>query len=83
MHRIAGGLAEAVEFTAYDDFRYRDIPFKDEKFRIKKNTIIAVIIRNGIVIIPDGNSTIKKGDKVIVITAGRKSRIDILNDIME
>lgn len=83
MHRIAGGLAEAVEFTAYDDFRYRDIPFKDEKFRIKKNTIIAVIIRNGIVIIPDGNSTIKKGDKVIVITAGRKSRLDILNDIME
>lgn len=82
MHRIAGGLAEAVEFTAYDDFRGKDIPLKDERFRIKKNTIIAVIIRNGLVIIPDGNSTIKKGDKVIVITA-RKSRLDILNDILE
>ena len=47
---------------------------------IKKNTLIAAIVRHGSVIIPGGGDCIRFGDSVIVITAGMI--IDELGDIM-
>ncbi len=81
MYKIAGGLAEAVEFSAYDNFRGKDIAFKSEQFKMKKDMIVAAIIRGDTVFVPDGMSQIHTGDKVIVVT-GKNSKLSTLNDIL-
>lgn len=81
IYKIADGQAEAVEFTAYETFAARDIPFRSEKFRTKKGILVAILIRGDQVIIPDGSSVIKTGDKVVVVT-DRSSRLNTLNDIL-
>lgn len=81
MYKIADGLAEAVEFTAYDTFAARNIPFRSEKFRTRKGVLAAILIRGGQVMIPDGSSVIKTGDKVVVVT-DRSNRLNTLNDIL-
>ena len=53
---------------------------KTLQFKLKKNIIIASVIHNEELIIPNGNSVIKKGDKVIIV-ADRKTDIERLNDI--
>ncbi len=78
---IAEGLAEVKELVAGSDFALRGIPFRDEKFRLKKGILITAIFRGGDMIIPSGNTTIEEGDQVI-ITASRKLKTRGLNDIV-
>ena len=78
---LAEGLAEIMEFPAGDDFKCLDIPFKDKAFKLKKDVLVAGILRDGKLIIPSGNTCINKGDRVI-ITASRKNRIRSLNDML-
>ena len=77
---IADGGAEAIEFLAYDNCKALDIPFSSKDFRLNKDVIIALIIRGGETIIPDGKSCIKSGDKVIAVTKSG-GRYNTLNEI--
>ncbi len=78
LYSLLSGKAEATEFKVLYDFKYTNIPLKELK--IKKDVLIAGIIRNRETIIPCGEDVIVEGDKVIVITAGL-SLVD-LSDII-
>ncbi len=79
LYRIAGGKAEAMEFLVSSATRNLKVPLKSLKLR--KGVLIAVIVRNGTVIIPEGSTCLEQGDDVIVIA--RDSGILDLNDIYE
>lgn len=82
LYQLAGGQAEAIEFIAYDNCKRLGIPFKQPEFKVKKDILIAMIIRQGEVIIPDGNSCIRSGDRVVAISK-RGHGLNILNDIFQ
>ena len=77
--RIMNDRAETLEFTVAASFNALDVPLKDVKF--SDNALLATIIRNGEVFIPDGDSVIKEGDTVIVVTTNEYT--DELNDLVE
>ncbi len=79
LYKLMGGNAEALEFKVQSDFKYVKIPLKD--MNLKRNTLIAGILRGKKVIIPSGNDTIEPGDRVIAMTAGHK--LQDLSDIIE
>ncbi|MBQ8857665.1 MAG: Trk system potassium transporter TrkA [Lachnospiraceae bacterium] len=79
LYRLVNNQVEALEFMAKTHEEIYDKPLKDLK--IKENCLIACIIRNNQVIIPDGNSCIKQGDNVIAVTTHKK--FDDLTDIFE
>lgn len=80
LYRLVNGQVEAVEFFAKKQGRnIYDKPLKDLK--IKESCLIACIIRDDTVIIPDGNSCIKQNDNVIVVTTHKN--FDDLTDIFE
>lgn len=81
MYLLNGGKVEAVEFQVTEQFSLCDVQFKDSKFSIKKGVLVALIIRNGQTIVPDGNSTIKSGDRIIVVSADVK--LTKINDIVD
>lgn len=80
LYQLAGGLAEAIEFIAYENCGKLEIPFKQPEFKVKKDILIAMLIRAGEVIIPDGNSCIRSEDRVIVISK-RGHGLNTLKDI--
>lgn len=79
LYKLMDGKAEALEFDAQDDPSYARIPLKDIKLR--PNTLVAGIIRGRKTIIPMGNDTILPGDKVVILTAGK--RMNDLADIVK
>lgn len=79
LYRLVNNQVEALEFLAKKQSRLYETPLKT--LRIKENCLIACIIRQNEVIIPDGNSTIQQGDNVIVVTMHKN--FDDLNDIFE
>ena len=81
-YNIADNRAEIMEFHATGDFPLLQIPFADKAFRLKKDVLIASILRDGQLIIPDGSTCIKEGDCVIV-TAAKHRYIRNLNEILQ
>ena len=79
LYRLVNGAVEAIEFAARKKARFYDKPLKELKF--KEGCLVACIIRDGEVIIPDGNSMIQLGDNVIVVTT--QMSFDDLADIIE
>lgn len=79
LYRLVNDRVEALEFLAKKNERFYNKPLKELK--IKDNCLIACIIRENEVIIPDGSSTIMLGDNVIVVTTHKN--FDDLNDIIE
>lgn len=79
LYRIAGGRAEAMEFLVSPATRNLNVPLKELKLR--QGILIAVIVRGGKVIIPQGSTCLELGDDVIVVA--RDSGILDLNDIYE
>ncbi|MBE7077398.1 MAG: Trk system potassium transporter TrkA [Clostridiales bacterium] len=77
LSRLVNNQVEALEFFAKKQGKIYDKPLKDLK--IKENCLIACIIRESQVIIPDGNSCIQRGDNVIVVTTHKQ--FDDLMDI--
>ena len=71
-------LTEEVEFLVNENSKIVDIPLKD--LSIKRNILIAAIVREGQVMIPGGNSVIKANDSVIVIS--HNHILDDLKDIL-
>ena len=77
LYRIADGGAEAMEFTVSPNTRNLGVALKD--LRLKPNILIAVLVREQEIIIPEGSTAMQAGDRVIVIS--KDSGIRDLNDI--
>ena len=61
-----GDKAEALEFTVVEGFKGVDIPLKE--LAIRKSVLIGGIVRDGEFILPSGDSVLKVGDRVIVVS---------------
>lgn len=79
LYRLVDNKVEALEFAAKKLSGIYNKPLKDLK--IKPNCLIAYIIRNNDVIIPNGNSEIRLGDNVVIVTANKS--YDDLTDAFE
>ncbi len=79
LYRLVNDQVEALEFLAKKQEDIYDKPLKELK--IKNNCLVACIIRENGVIIPNGNDCIKLGDSVIVVTTHKN--FDDLTDIFE
>ncbi len=80
LYKLMGGKAEALEFKVQPEFKYKNIPLKDMK--LKKDVLIAGIIRKRTAFIPSGDDEIIAGDKVVVIVKSTAQKMDDLSDIM-
>lgn len=79
LYRLVDNRVEALEFLAKRPESIYDIPLRE--LRIKKDCLIACIMRGTRVIIPDGSTCIRQGDSVIVVTTHKN--FDDLTDIFE
>lgn len=66
LHEIADGRAEALEFAISSKHAFLGKPLKS--LRIRKDTLLAAIIRAGACIIPGGDDVLKLDDNVIAVT---------------
>lgn len=76
LYRIVRGKVEAMEFLINEDSPVHDIPII--QMPIKNNVLIAAIYRRGDIIYPNGQTELKVGDRVVVVTT-----IKGLNDIKD
>ena len=79
LYRIAVNNVEAIEFKVPEDNLVSGVPLKD--LNIKKNLLIAYIMRGTQLIFPGGNDTIEAGDRVIIITT--EKYLNNINKILE
>ena len=79
LYKIADGSAEAMEFLVNDTTRHQGVPLRE--LHLKRGILIAVLVHQGRVIIPDGGSVITAGDTVILVS--RNHGILDINDIYE
>ena len=80
LYKIMDEKAEVLEFNVRSDFKQVNIPLRD--LTLKKNILIAGIIRDRKPIIPSGDDFIMKNDKVIVVV-GSEQRLNDLSDIVK
>ena len=78
LYRLIDGKAEAIEFIASENDLFIGIKLKD--LRVRRNTLVAVIVRRGKVIIPFGDDHIEAGDSVIIVSGD--SGIDDLSEVI-
>ena len=78
LYRLLDGKAEAIEFIARKGDAYIGIPLKD--LTVRKGTLVAVIVRQGKIIIPFGNDHLEVNDHVVIIS--RETRIADLNEVI-
>ncbi len=78
LYNIVGGKVEALEFYARTESEVTGIPLSD--LETKEDLLICCISRNGKTIIPNGMTTIEKGDTVIVVTT--QTGLNDLTDII-
>lgn len=79
LYKVMDGKAEALEFSVRPGSEVANIPLKD--LELKKNILVAGIIRKRETIIPGGLDMILAGDRVVVISADRK--LEDLSDILK
>ena len=78
LYRLLDGKAEAIEFIARKGDAYIGIPLKD--LSVRKGTLVAVIVRQGKIIIPFGNDHLEVNDHVVIIS--RETGIADLNEVI-
>ncbi len=66
LHKLVGGKVEALEFDVERDFDALGQPLRSVK--LKKDLIIAALIRGNSIIYPNGETVLMSGDSVIVMT---------------
>ncbi|MBQ1371897.1 MAG: Trk system potassium transporter TrkA [Oscillospiraceae bacterium] len=78
LYQLMDGKAEALEFVVPAPAPFTNIQLKN--LHLKKNILIAGLLRNNSAIIPDGEDMILPGDRVVVISGQRKLKamMDIL-----
>lgn len=79
LYQLVDNQVEALEFSAKKQEKFYNTPMRELK--IKENCLIACIIRKNEVIIPNGDTEIKLGDNVVVVTTHKK--FDDLIDVFE
>ena len=75
---VAEDRAEACEFLVKNDEKIVDIPLQN--LHVKKNVLVAAIVRNNNVISPHGSDVMKPNDRVVIITTN--SGLHDLRDIL-
>ena len=78
LYRLLDGKAEAIEFIARRGDAYIGIPLKD--LVVRKGTLVAIIVRQGKIIIPFGKDHLEVGDHVVIIS--RDTGISDLNEVI-
>lgn len=81
LYRFSKNMAEAIEFEITDDYKYIGKSLKEVK--IKRDVVIAFIIRNHEIIIPKGETTIEKEDRVVIVAPAEKNISNIMQVIDE
>ena len=81
LYRMADNQVEVLELSA-DEFSKFGVRLMDPEFTLRPDILVATIIRNGEVQIPDGRSTIEPGDEVIVVSTS-DVKIRCLDDILQ
>lgn len=76
---IIDDTTEILEFTATETFKKFGVKIMD--LSLKKNLLVAGIIRSGVLITPSGQDTIEKDDNVIIVT--KEEGFSNLNDILD
>lgn len=76
LYHMFDSRAEAIEFLIDKESNITNVSLMNLK--LKDNLLIAIINRNGRIIIPNGNDFIQKGDTVVVVTTHTG-----LNDIQD
>ncbi len=66
LQKLVNGRVDALEFDVAEDFDALGVPLREVK--LKKNLIIAALIRENEVIYPNGETALMSGDSVIVMT---------------
>lgn len=79
LYQLMDGRAEALEFIVRGEAPYTGIPLKD--LRLKKNILLAGILRDRKAIIPAGDDVILPGDRVVVIAG--QHRLNALAEILQ
>ena len=79
LYKLVGDKVEALEFAAKKQENIYGKPLKE--LRIKKDCLVACIIRRDEVLIPNGSSVIQLGDSVVVVTTRRN--LEDLADVFE
>lgn len=80
MYKLMDGSVEALEFNVQSDFKVQHIPLKEMK--LKKDVLIAGIIRKRKAFVPTGDDEIIAGDKIIVIAKLGDQKMNDLADIL-
>ncbi len=76
LYQLVNNRVEALEFAARKQEPFLDKPLRE--LRIKPGCLIGCIIRHNEVIIPGGDTQIKLGDNVVVVTV-HKSFADLMD----
>lgn len=79
LYRIASNKAETMEFVINETTENLGVPLKD--LSLKDGILVALIIHQNRIIIPEGNSTMQQGDTVIIVS--RNHTILDINDIFK
>lgn len=66
LYRIMNNKGEVLSFNVTKESNILDVPF--EELKLKKNLLIATIIRDDEVITPSGKDSIHLGDQVLIVT---------------
>ena len=78
LYRLMNGKAEALEFVARANDPYIGVALRD--LHVRPNTLVAVIVRRGKVLVPFGNDHIEAGDSVVIIAC--ETGIGDLNEVI-
>ena len=78
MYNIVNTPAETIELSVDADAPYLGVPLRN--LQVTSDTLLAVIVRAGRVIVPFGNDYVQMGDSVILIT--KKSGLQDLSEVL-
>lgn len=79
LHKLVGEQLEALEFIASSDFPGCGVKLKN--LQIRKNTLVACMLRNDKLIYANGDAEILPEDRVVVVTTNEA--VSDLRDILE
>lgn len=72
LYTLNDGKVEAALFDVKDDFKYNGKALMSEEVKLKEHVLIATITNKDTTEIAGGSSVINSGDKIIVVSAGKK-----------
>ena len=80
MYKIANGKAKVIEFNTGNNKEIVNIPLRNLKF--KEGILIAALVHNDEIVMPDGNVKISAGDKVLVVTCRPSQSFSDISDLL-